>query len=80
METQLKTFGFIFEQMCARDLRAYTPGFGNHLSYYRDRYGLEAYGLEIVENVPIEIAANPYNERYLRTTAERMGHTLHLNK
>lgn len=40
--TQLKTFGFIFEQMCARDLRAYIPGFGNHLSYYRDRYGLEA--------------------------------------
>ena len=40
--TQLKTFGFIFEQMCARDLRAYTPGFGRHLSYYRDRYGLEA--------------------------------------
>ena len=28
--------------MCARDLRAYTPGFGSHLSYYRDRYGLEA--------------------------------------
>lgn len=42
LETQLKTFGFVFEQMCARDLRAYTPGFGNHLSYYRDRYGLEA--------------------------------------
>ena len=40
--TQLKTFGFIFEQMCARDLRAYTPDFGSHLSYYRDRYGLEA--------------------------------------
>ena len=42
LETQLKTFGFIFEQMCARDLRAYTPGFGSQLSYYRDRYGLEA--------------------------------------
>ena len=28
--------------MCTRDLRAYTPGFGNHLSYYHDRYGLEA--------------------------------------
>lgn len=40
--TQLKTFGFIFEQMCARDLRAYTPGFATQLSYYRDRYGLEA--------------------------------------
>ena len=39
---QLKTFGFIFEQLCARDLRAYTPDFNTHLSYYRDRYGLEA--------------------------------------
>lgn len=39
---QLKTFGFIFEQMCARDLRVYTQDFGSHLSYYRDRYGLEA--------------------------------------
>ncbi len=39
---QLKTFGFIFEQMCARDLRAYSPDFLTHLSYYRDRYGLEA--------------------------------------
>lgn len=42
LQIQLKTFGFIFEQMCARDLRAYTPDFGSHLSYYRDRYGLEA--------------------------------------
>lgn len=42
LETQLKTFGFIFEQMCARDLRAYTSDFDSRLSYYRDRYGLEA--------------------------------------
>lgn len=40
--TQLKTFGFIFEQMCVRDLKAYTPDFDSHISYYRDRYGLEA--------------------------------------
>lgn len=40
--TQLKTFGFIFEQMCVRDLRAYTPDFNSHISYYHDRYGLEA--------------------------------------
>lgn len=40
--TQLMTFGFIFEQMCIRDLKAYTPDFDSHLSYYRDRYGLEA--------------------------------------
>ena len=44
------------------------------------RVGLEAYGLEIVENVPIEITPNKYNERYLRTKKERMGHTLHFNK
>ncbi len=40
--TQLKTFGFIFEQMCIRDLRAYNPDFNSHISYYRDRHGLEA--------------------------------------
>jgi len=40
--TQMKTFGFIFEQMCARDLKAYTPDFNCQLSYYHDRYGLEA--------------------------------------
>lgn len=44
------------------------------------RVGLEAYGLEIVENVPVEITPNPYNERYLRTKKERMGHILHLKK
>ena len=42
------------------------------------RIGLESYGLEIVENVPIEINPNEYNRRYLETKKERMGHTLHL--
>ena len=42
------------------------------------RVGLEAYGLEIVENVPIEVVPNQYNERYLKTKRDRMGHTLHL--
>lgn len=40
------------------------------------RVGLEAYGLSIVENVPIEVTPNQYNLRYLRTKKERMGHTL----
>ena len=39
------------------------------------RVGLEGYGLEVVENVPVEIAPNPYNKEYMHTK-ERMGHTL----
>ena len=42
------------------------------------RVGLEAYGLEIIENVPIEVTPNPYNLRYLETKKNRMGHLLHL--
>ena len=42
------------------------------------RVGLEAYGLEIVENVPIEIMPNEYDKKYLETKRDRMGHTLHL--
>ena len=42
LHTQLKTFGFIFESMCIRDLKAYSARQGGEISYYRDRYGLEA--------------------------------------
>lgn len=42
LSVQLKTFGFIFEQMCVRDLKAYTQGLYSHVSYYHDRYDLEA--------------------------------------
>ena len=42
------------------------------------RVGLEAYGLEIVENVPIEVTPNQYDYKYLKTKQDRMGHTLHL--
>ncbi|MDR2809528.1 MAG: bifunctional 3,4-dihydroxy-2-butanone-4-phosphate synthase/GTP cyclohydrolase II [Tannerellaceae bacterium] len=41
------------------------------------RVGLEAYGLTVVENVPIEITPNPYNAFYMKTKKERMGHILH---
>ena len=42
------------------------------------RVGLEGYGLEIVENVPIEVTPNKFNRHYLETKKNRMGHTLHL--
>lgn len=38
--------------------------------------GLEGYGLEIVEQLPIRLPANPHNERYLDTKRDRMGHAL----
>ena len=41
------------------------------------RIGLEGYGLQVVENVPIEIAPNDYDRFYLSTKRHRMGHTLH---
>lgn len=42
------------------------------------RVGLEGYGLEIVENVPIEVTPNQYDYRYLKAKRDRMGHELHL--
>ena len=44
------------------------------------RVGLESYGLSVVENVPIETTPNEYNERYLKTKKDRMGHILRFNK
>lgn len=40
------------------------------------RVGLEAYGLEVTENLPIEVKPNPYNEFYMKTKKDRMGHLL----
>jgi 3,4-dihydroxy 2-butanone 4-phosphate synthase/GTP cyclohydrolase II len=39
--------------------------------------GLEGYGLSVSEQIPIEHAANPHNEAYLRAKRDKMGHTLH---
>lgn len=44
------------------------------------RIGLEGYGLQIVENVPIEIIPNPHNLFYMQTKKTRMGHNLHFFK
>ncbi|HEY0042275.1 MAG TPA: bifunctional 3,4-dihydroxy-2-butanone-4-phosphate synthase/GTP cyclohydrolase II [Flavisolibacter sp.] len=40
----------------------------------KKRVGLIGYGLEIVENIPLKVEANPFNERYLQTKRDKMGH------
>jgi 3,4-dihydroxy 2-butanone 4-phosphate synthase/GTP cyclohydrolase II len=42
----------------------------------KKRVGLIGYGLEIVENVPVEIHPNPHNERYLQTKRDKLGHEI----
>jgi len=42
----------------------------------KKRVGLMGYGLEIVDNVPIEIIPNPHNEKYLTTKRDKLGHTI----
>ena len=42
------------------------------------RVGLAGHGIEIVDTVPMIIHSNPYNEKYLLTKQEKMGHNLHI--
>jgi len=42
----------------------------------KKRTGLTAYGLEVTENVPLEIESNRHNELYLKTKRDKMGHSL----
>ena len=46
----------------------------------KKRTGLIGYGLEITENIPIEIDCNIHNEKYLVTKKEKMGHNLKIKK
>ena len=61
----------ILREMGARKLRLMT---NNPVK----RVGLESYGIEIVENVSIEVTPNPYNLRYMQTKKEKMHHNLTL--
>ncbi|WP_435353591.1 bifunctional 3,4-dihydroxy-2-butanone-4-phosphate synthase/GTP cyclohydrolase II [Emticicia sp. SJ17W-69] len=42
----------------------------------KKRAGLTGYGLEILDSIPIEILPNPYNEKYLQTKRDKMGHEI----
>jgi 3,4-dihydroxy 2-butanone 4-phosphate synthase/GTP cyclohydrolase II len=43
----------------------------------KKRVGLVGYGLEIVDNIPLRVEANPFNEKYLQTKRDKMGHEFH---
>jgi 3,4-dihydroxy 2-butanone 4-phosphate synthase/GTP cyclohydrolase II len=45
----------------------------------KKRTGLIGYGLEIIENIPLEIESNIHNERYLETKRDKAGHTIKQN-
>lgn len=42
----------------------------------KKRAGLAGYGIEIVDTVPVEVPSNPYNEKYLRTKRDKLGHEI----
>jgi 3,4-dihydroxy 2-butanone 4-phosphate synthase/GTP cyclohydrolase II len=42
----------------------------------RKRVGLQGYGLDVVENVPLRICPNPHNEKYLQTKRDKLGHEI----
>ncbi len=46
----------------------------------RKRAGLLGYGLEVIENIQIEIASNPHNEKYLQTKKDKMGHEIMIGR
>jgi 3,4-dihydroxy 2-butanone 4-phosphate synthase/GTP cyclohydrolase II len=46
----------------------------------KKRTGLIGYGLEITENIPLEIQSNIHNERYLETKRDKMGHSIKLDQ
>ena len=46
---------------------------------YTKKVGLSAFGLEIVETIPIRITPNKYNIKYLKTKQDKLGHTLNID-
>jgi len=43
------------------------------------KIGLQGYGLEIIERIPLEIQPNEHNHKYLETKQNKMGHNLHIH-
>lgn len=72
LETDLKTFGFIFECMCIRDIKAYSQALGGTMSYYHDRYDLEADGVLHLDNGKYALLEFKLGSREIEEGAEHL--------
>ena len=72
LSLDLKTFGFIFECLCIRDLKVYTSSMGGKISYYNDRYGLEADAVLHLENGMYALIEIKLGSRDIETGAENL--------
>ncbi len=73
----LNTFGFIFECLCIRDLKAYSNSLGGKVSYYHDRYGLEADGVLHLSDGRYALLEFKLGSRHIE---EGANHLVELNK
>ena len=48
--------------------------------YFNNPYSSLSISMQIIETIPIIVEPNKYNERYLKTKQDRMGHNLHIEK
>ncbi len=68
----LNTFGFIFENLCIRDLRIYSDGLDGSVSYYRDRYGLEADAILHLNDGRYALIEVKLGEKYIEEGAKHL--------
>ncbi len=77
LQLDLKTFGFIFECLCIRDLKIYSQALGGRISYYHDRYGLEADAVLHLDNGKYALIEFKLGGREIE---EGAGHLLQLKE
>ena len=78
LETDLKTFGFLFECLCIRDLRDYSQALGGKLSYYHDRYDLEADAVLHLDDGRYALIEFKLGSREIQEGAEHLLQLKHL--
>ncbi len=73
-KTQLKSFGFIFETLCIRDIKAYSASLGGEVSYYRDKSGLEVDCVLHLDDGRYALIEFKLGENELNEAAEHLNH------